>query len=1128
MTQKNCSQRGFKALMVTQFLGALNDNLLKTVVSLLIVGTAGQGAPALSLAAAMFVIPYLLFSSYAGFLADRVPKSSIIRGVKIFELAIVVAAAYFLDHRMINALIALLFFMGLHSAIFSPAKYGILPELLDPDHLSKGNGYIQFWTFLAILLGTALGGLVMSMASENMLLPVLTLIAVSALGLAAAFFVTKTRPAFPEAKFRLNPFGEVFSAISAMKKDRALYLTLLALSFFWFIGAIFQLAIYLYAREMLHVGDFETAILVTSLALGIGIGSILAGRVSEGKVEMGLVPIGAIAISVFSITLGFSYQSYGLSLALLFALGLGGGFYVVPLSAFIQRSSPLETRGRYLAANNFVSFSGVLLASLVLWVLNSKLGLNSAQCFLAIGVMTIAATIMIFRTLPEAFVRCVNWILMHTVYRVTVRGRERIPAQGGALLVCNHASFVDPSLLLGALERPVRFLMFRPIYERKFIHWFAKTMKAIPVSPHDSPEQIANSLKEAQQRLSSGELVCIFAEGSITRTGNMLPFRRGFERIAQGLSTPIIPVHIDRVWGSIFSFTNGKFLWKLPKRLPYPITISFGDPMPSTAKAHEVREAVQRLSSDAFLLRSADNAVLQRQFIREVRHHPFRPCIADSSGKRLNFGATAIAACALARVLRRKYPNQRTIGIMLPPSVGGALANIATLLSGRVPVNLNYTAGQESILSACRQARLETVISSRRFLEKLENHSIRGVVDLESLLPEISTADKLSGFIDAFFKPLPWLARSAGWHDQSLSDLATVIFSSGSTAEPKGVMLSHGNISSNIQSLYDLFQTTRHDCILGVLPFFHSFGFTATLWFPLLAGTSVVYHYNPLDTSKIGEIVRSRRASILMATPTFLAAYTRKCSREDFSSLRLVIVGAEKLKESVATAFEEKFGIPPLEGYGCTELSPVAVLNVPNFESGRLKQLGQKPGKVGHPIPGVVARVVDIESGRPLPSDKEGLLLVRGPNVMLGYLNNPQKTAEVIQDGWYITGDIASVDKDGFVAITDRLSRFSKIGGEMVPHVKIEEEIHAALGATEQVCVVTSVPDEKRGERLVVLCAKEVDAQIVAAKLSERGMPNLWIPKREYFATIEEIPLLGSGKIDLRAIRELAKARFPS
>jgi acyl-[acyl-carrier-protein]-phospholipid O-acyltransferase/long-chain-fatty-acid--[acyl-carrier-protein] ligase len=362
-----------------------------------------------------------------------------------------------------------------------------------------------------------------------------------------------------------------------------------------------------------------------------------------------------------------------------------------------------------------------------------------------------------------------------------------------------------------------------------------------------------------------------------------------------------------------------------------------------------------------------------------------------------------------------------------------------------------------------------------------------------------------------------------GGKKKTLDDLATIIFSSGSTGEPKGVMLTHCNIASNIEQMGQTFMFDRNDSLLGVLPFFHSFGFTVTLWLPAVLGVGAVYHPSPLDLSVVSELVRDFRLTFLMATPTFLQAYLRRCSPEDFGSLEFVLVGAEKLPERLALAFEDRFGVRPLEGYGTTECSPVITVNTRDFRAPGFRQVGGKRGRIGHPLPGVSVRIVDPETREPVPVGMPGLLIVRGPNVMLGYLGKPEKTAEVLQDGWYVTGDIATEDEDGFLSITDRLSRFSKIGGEMVPHIKIEERLHEIAGATEQRFVVTAVPDGKKGERLVVLhLLAEEELRVVIERLPEAGLPNLWTPRPNQFFAVEEFPHLGTGKLDLRRIRELA------
>ncbi len=719
--------------------------------------------------------------------------------------------------------------------------------------------------------------------------------------------------------------------------------------------------------------------------------------------------------------------------------------------------------------------------------------------------------------------RILNWVVVHVLYRLTVVGGANVPSRGGALLVANHVAFSDPSILLSCFKRLVRFLIYRPYYEMAIIHQIVRRFKVIPVSEDDGPKELLRNLNSAREAINNGELVGIFAEGQLTRIGNLLPFNKGLERIMKGVTAPIIPIHLDAIWGSFFSHRHGKPMRKLPRRIPYPVTVTIGDPMPGSSKAYEVRAAIQDLSAEAFRHRTDEQSVLHRAFIRSARRSPFRSCVSDSSGARLTYLSLLASSLATSSLLRSRLRPGAMVGIMLPPSVGAVIANLAVMLRGCVPVNLNYTAAAEAQASAMQQCNIALTITSKAFLEKMELSPTGDLLLFEEIRKDLKPwRVKLFALLSLL---LPARLIEALWvpGHASADDLATVIFSSGSTAQPKGVMLTHRNISSNVLGISDVFQIESSDCVAGVLPFFHSFGFTATLWLPLLNRIRAAYHPNPLDAATIGELVQREHCSILMATPSFLMGYIRKCTTEQFKTLRHVMVGAEKLKDRIADAFKERFGIIPMEGYGCTELSPVAMVNVHSFEDTEVKQIGHKPGSVGHPIPGVSVRIVDPETFAVLPPGQDGLLLVKGPNVMRGYLNNPEKSAEVLRDGWYVTGDVAHMDEEGFITITDRLSRFSKIAGEMVPHIKIEEEIQAILGRVEQVCAVTAVPHEKKGEQLVVLHTLELDPAALTKALGERGLPNLWIPKQESFIKVEALPMLGSGKLDLKEIKQMAK-----
>jgi acyl-[acyl-carrier-protein]-phospholipid O-acyltransferase/long-chain-fatty-acid--[acyl-carrier-protein] ligase len=494
----------------------------------------------------------------------------------------------------------------------------------------------------------------------------------------------------------------------------------------------------------------------------------------------------------------------------------------------------------------------------------------------------------------------------------------------------------------------------------------------------------------------------------------------------------------------------------------------------------------------------------------------------------------------IARRLRDQVGSQKMVGVLIPPSVGGALTNYALMLLGRVPVNLNYTSSSEILASCASQCNLDVVITSKAFVERFPNLVIPGrTLFLEDALDKPQVGEKLASMALAWMTPVGLLRKSLGGDAKIVENaavpasstkspvdqLATIIFSSGSTGDPKGVMLTHYNIVSNIQQVSQVFMLDRHDKILGILPFFHSFGFMAALWLPAVNGVGVVYHPNPLDAQVIGELVKRYHVTFMVATPTFMQAYMRRCPPEAFGSLQYVLVGAEKLPERLALAFEDTFGIRPLEGYGCTECSPVVTVNGRDFRAPGMRQVAAKRGKIGHPLPGVSVKVVDLDTGKPVAAGTSGMLLVKGPNIMKGYLGKPEKTAEVLNNGWYTTGDVAMIDEDGFLTIADRLSRFSKIGGEMVPHIRIEEKLHELAGATEQVFAVTSLPDEKKGERIaVVTTLTETDLAPVLEKLAQCDLPALWKPKANLFFYADKLPMLGTGKTDLRGVRLLAQS----
>jgi acyl-[acyl-carrier-protein]-phospholipid O-acyltransferase / long-chain-fatty-acid--[acyl-carrier-protein] ligase len=728
---------------------------------------------------------------------------------------------------------------------------------------------------------------------------------------------------------------------------------------------------------------------------------------------------------------------------------------------------------------------------------------------------------------PAILLRIFLWLFSRTCYCITAISPDNVPAQGGALLVSNHISFVDLLLILASTRRSVRFLLPQVVCAAWWLKPFVRLLRVIPLPPESQPCEFIRALHLARDCIRQGGLVGIFPENNISRIGVLLPFRREFERMMEGVDAPIIPVCLDSVWGSIFSFHQRRFFWKVPLRLPYPVTISFGKPLPPTTTAFEARCVIQELNTDAWSCQRETMKPLHRAFVQRARRCPLRFAMADARVPKLTFGGALVKVVFLARRLRSHWAGQEMVGILLPPSVAGALVNWAALLMGKVPVNLNYTLSEESLAACARQCNLQTILTSQAVVDRLKVKLPCNTLILEALLPRPRLAEKLFALALACLAPAATLERAVGRRQPgSLDDLATVIFSSGSTGEPKGVMLTHYNLLSNARQLCQLLNFEPQDRFLGILPFFHSFGFTATLAAPAVVGIGVAFHPSPLDARPIGELVRRYALTYIMATPTFLQIYLRSCQPSDFGSLRAVMTSAEKLPDWLAAAFEEKFGLRPMEGYGCTECSPVVTCSTHDFRAAGFRQAGSRRGSIGKPLPGVSVRLVSPDTGQPMPLGQPGLLLVRGPNVMAGYLGQPGKTAAVFRDGWYVTGDIAAMDEEGFLQITDRLSRFSKIGGEMVPHVKVEEKLHEALGTTEIAFAVCGVPDPKKGERLVVLhTLAEGPLAELLKKIPQLDLPNLWIPRLNQFFRVDALPQLATGKMDLRSIRELA-SRF--
>lgn len=1129
---KKYTMGGFWALIVTQFQGAFNDQLLQPLVQFIMFALLvmpGQDRPSpentaeiVAKATVIFSLPFLLFPGIAGALSDRFSKQKVALGVKYAEIAIMLFGIFaFWSHK--SALLWLvLFMMATHSAFFSPAKYGILPEILPETRLSWGNGILQMMTIIAIISGTVAAGFVYTAFKSRIYLAGVFLLMFTMGGFIAAHFISKPPAANPRQPIPINPWAGMGTYFKVIFRDRWLLYTVIGYTYFWFAGALIRENTMALGAGSLGLDETHISYVLGSLAIGIGVGALAAGYLSRGKIEMGLVPIGTVGLAVMSMLLAIPHFAFQGTLLLLFGLGFFAGMFDVPLAATIQYRSPETMKGGILAATNMLTFLGMLVAG-ALYLVLSRVNVNPYGFFFLNGILALLVGVVMFTALPSLIARSILWPVMVFIYRVRVRGRENFPLTGGALLASNHLSYIDAMLIMYAVDRPVRFLIHRMFYDKWWLRFILKAFNVIPISATDPPEAIKESLEKAREAVQNGEVVCIFAEGGISRRGILLSFQKGYKRIMRDLDAPIIPVHLDNIWGSIFSFSGGKAFCKWPQRIFDPVSVHFGTPMPADTPPEKLRAAVQALQTEDFYYRKLERPLLHRTFVKHMWRHPRMLAMADVRSGELSYFKAYVASLILARKLNKLLDNQPMVGLLVPPTIGGALANIALQIMGRVPVNLNYTASEKALKSAAAQCEMTKCITARAFLERVSIQVPADAIYLEDILKNVTALDRVIALLMALIPVRISELLVGAPLRRSPQDLATVIFSSGSEGEPKGVMLTHFNILSNISSFAQAVPHNEGDRIASFLPFFHSFGFTGSFWAGMAASMTCIFHPNPLETKAIGELIKKYKVKILIATPTFLQNFVRRSSPEDLRSLKMVYAGAEKLTERVREAFKEKFGVEPLEGYGATECSPVISVNVPDFIKPRNCQVGNKRGSVGRPIPAISIRIVDPDTGEILPERTPGLLLVRGPNVMKGYLGLPQKTEEVLKDGWYSTGDIAVIDIHGFITITDRFARFSKIAGEMVSHTKIEEILHKLLQLTEQSMAVAGVPDSSRGERLVVLHTLTDDQlQVLLDKLDKSELPYLWRPRQSSFYRIETIPVLGTGKMDIRAVKDLA------
>jgi acyl-[acyl-carrier-protein]-phospholipid O-acyltransferase/long-chain-fatty-acid--[acyl-carrier-protein] ligase len=997
-------------LLVAQFLGAFNDNAFKLLVTLLGIRAASAAAglapgaaeydrlaqAQTTMAFVVLTLPLALFSLPAGALADRVSKRALIVALKGLEVVLMLAAALAFAYAPTGhwSLLALLGAMGLQSALFSPAKYGILPDLVAHEKLSSSNGLLETWSFLGIVLGTVAGGLLVKLGdAQGLWLPGLTLAVLAFVGFVASFWV----PAVPAASEARPALESLRGAWRVLWRDRTLRLAVLGLAAYWGAASLLGQDVLVYGKSVLGLADADAPIPLGAFAIGVAGGAVLAGRLSAGKVERGLIPLGALGVAAAAIWLGAVAPGFFGTTVAMVVMGVCSGLVLVPLNALLQWRAPASRRGAVIALANVLAFSAILGGSLVADGL-SRAGLDSRAILLGSGGVAALGTLWALWLLPDAFLRLVAFLLTRSIYQLDVQGRAQVPATGPAILAPNHVSFMDGMFVMTSLDRPVRFLVDKAYFDHWLLKPFMRALGFIPVQAGSGRDSVHRSLSAAREYLQKGELVCIFPEGEISRTGGMLPFRRGIQRIVEGTGVPIVPVHLDRVWGSVFSFSGGRFLLKWPKRAPYPITVSFGAPLPSDAPLHAVRGAVQGLGVQAWLQRRQVGTPLVLAAARRARRAPLAAWLLGRQRGRVNRGRALLEAVRLARALGPRWRGHERVALLFPTSSAGALAAWAVALTGKTAVWLDPAADDATWRAQAQRAGAAALLTSRAWLDETKRSA-----PALAVLDEIERARMLGWTARAAARAVAMLGfgklllRGCGaTRAPAPDDIAAVVFAAG---EP--VSLTWGGLGAQVAGLAQVLPYGAGDRAASSFGLHTAIG-QLVLWATAARGLGWVLASGD-DAASLGRALTKYAADLLVTEPARLNALTVGCRPGQLGSLQCVLSLGVAHDPAHLEAFEAQFGLRPLPGLARADLGPLVTLSSSGFRAAGFYQLGARRGYLGHPLPGVSVRV--LSQGAELAPEQAGELWLRGPSVLAA-------------DGeWRQTGLRGCVDGNGYVGL---------------------------------------------------------------------------------------------------------------
>ncbi len=1112
----------FAPLFWTQFFSAFNDNYLKNaLVFLILFHMSGSNSEALiTLAGAVFIAPYFFLSALGGEIADRYDKAVIAQRLKLVEIGVAaIAVLGFVLHSIVVLFVAL-FGFGVIGALFGPIKYGILPDHLERRELPAGNALVEGATFIAILLGTIVGGIAAKGGGDPSTFAGLIMV-FALLCWGASLFIPRTGEAAPELVISRNIAASTSALIKHLREDKRLWWGALVTSWFWLVGVIVLSLLPPLVKTLLGGNEEVVTSYLAVFSIAVGLGSGLAAWLASGRIILLPTLIGALFLGLFAIEMGIvTYgvapaaalagpsvvllSARGIEIAIgLVGLAVGGGLFIVPAFAAVQAWAGADHRARVIAAVNVLNALFMTVATLVVAMLQ-KAGVGTATLLLLLGACNLIVAVVIGFTMPTRPFNDALSIIYRAFFRVEVQGLENLAnIPPNSIIALNHVSFLDAGIALSLLGKDPVFAIDTAIAQKWWCKPFLRLTRAMPLDPLKpmATRTLINAVRE-------GETLVIFPEGRITVTGSLMKVYDGAGLIADKSDATIVPVRIDGLEQTIFTRVTKDQVprhWfpKVKVTVLEPVKLKIDPELKGRKRRQAAGAALYNIMSDLiFRTTSTDRTVVQAMIEAAKVHGMGRVACEDPVTGEMTYKRLLRATSVLGRKLMPLAGEGEALGVMLPNANGVVVTVLGLMSAGRVPAMINFTAGAANILSACKAAQVKTIVTSRVFVERgrLENlveklKSELAIVYLEDVRPTITLIDKLRAL---FTSKRPIVERLP-------DDRAAILFTSGSEGVPKGVVLSHRNMLANAAQAQAIIDFSRRDKVFNVLPAFHSFGLTVGIILPMVFGVRIYLYPSPLHYRTVPELIYNVNATILFGTDTFLNGYARAAHAYDFRSLRYILSGAEPVKESTRRIYMEKFGIRILEGYGVTETAPALALNTPMFN---------KFGTVGRLLPGMTARLEPVEG-----VTEGGRLYVSGPNVMLGYLRaeNPG-VLEMPHEGWHDTGDIVTIDDQGFIAIKGRAKRFAKVGGEMISLSAVE--MLAADLWPDALSAAVNVPDTRKGERILLYTQqKDGNRGDFIAFARARHASDMMVPAE--VIVMEKLPLLGSGKVDYVSLTAL-------